>query len=305
MKRTPITDQLIFLEPDDMRLFKACAGLMVQGARKLVIDANMGPETAAFLQTEQPQAAIISHYHLDHGVWGTVAQDHTEADVFIHSGEEAYLANLDFFVNQTAGPYGLAETWRRFSVEDCGYCELKHYTPYDPDHAFTDQGLAIVCLDTDGHSPSHRSFYFPEDKVLFTGDMGVDRFGPWYGWADCDLRQLVEAILSLRSLPVDVLLTSHGGMLTSGIPEAWDLALKRLVERENHVAQRLEKGHRPEAIVAEGIFFPQKAQVPEPMQSFLYMWDTAMYDHHHKMLEEGGLARFFPELRSLKPRSVK
>jgi hypothetical protein len=90
-------------------------------------------------------------------------------------------------------------------------------------------------------------------------------------------------------------------MLTSGIPEAWDLALKRLVERENHVAQRLEKGHRPEAIVAEGIFFPQKAQVPEPMQSFLYMWDTAMYDHHRKMLEEGGLARFFPELRSLKP----
>jgi hypothetical protein len=53
--------------------------------------------------------------------------------------------------------------------------------------------------------------------------------------------------------------------------------------------------------VAEGIFFPQKSQVPEPMQSFLYMWDTAMYDHHRKMLEEGGLAQFFPELRSLKP----
>ena len=64
MKRTPITDRLIFLEPDDMRLFKACAGLMVQGNRKLVIDANMGPETAAFLQTEQPQAAIISYNHI-------------------------------------------------------------------------------------------------------------------------------------------------------------------------------------------------------------------------------------------------
>ena len=301
MKRTPITDQLIFLEPDDMRLFRACAGLMVQGARKLVIDANMGPETAAFLQTEKPQAAIISHYHLDHGVWGTVAQDHTEADVFIPSGEEAYLTDLDFFVSQTAGPYGLVEAWRRFSVDDCGYHELNHYTAYDPGRSFSDRDVSIVCLDTGGHSPSHRSFYFPDDKVLFTGDMGVDRFGPWYGWTDCDLRRLVEAILTLRGLSVHVLLTSHGGMLTSDIQKAWDRVLKHLVDRENRVAQQLEKGCRPEAIVAEGIFFPQKSQVPEPMQSFLYMWDTAMYDHHHKMLEEGGLARLFPELRSLKP----
>ena len=80
-----------------MRLFQACAGVMVQSTRKLVIDANMGPETASFLQAEKPQAAIISHYHLDHGVWGAVAQDHTQAEVFIPSGEERYLTDIDYF----------------------------------------------------------------------------------------------------------------------------------------------------------------------------------------------------------------
>ena len=80
--------------------------------------------------------------------------------------------------------------------------------------------------------------------------------------------------------PSDVLLTSHGGMLTTDIGAAWDHALQRLLEREKRVAARLEKGLTPEAIVAEGIFFPTKSQVPEPMRSFLYMWDTAMFDHH-------------------------
>lgn len=97
MKRTRISDQLTFLEPDDMRLFQACAGVMVQSTRKLVIDTNMGPETAAFLDTEQPQAAIISHYHLDHAVWTTVAHAYTSTEVFIPSGEDPHLTDIDFF----------------------------------------------------------------------------------------------------------------------------------------------------------------------------------------------------------------
>lgn len=301
MQRTRITDQLTFLEPDDMRLFKACAGVMIQSTRKLVIDANMGPETAAFMQAEKPQAAIISHYHLDHGVWGAVAQDHTQAEVFIPSGEEPYLSDIDYFLDHTARPYGLAEAWQRFSVEECGYRELTRYTAYEPGRSFSDRRMTIVCLDTTGHSPSHRSFYFPEDKVLFTGDMGVDRFGPWYGWQECDLRHLVASIFKLRGLPVDVLLTSHGGMFTAHIDAAWNRTLRHLREREKGVATRLEKGLSPETIVAEGIFFPQKSQVPEPMQSFLTMWDTAMFDHHRKLIEQGGLDRFFPELDRLVP----
>lgn len=299
MRRTRITDRLTFLEPEDMRAFKACAGLLVQGRRKLAIDANMGPETIALLEQERPREAVISHYHLDHGVWGAEALDHGGADVLVPSGEERYLTDLQFFVDQTAGPQGMADAWRRFSVEECGYRELKRCHAYDPGTSLSDHAITIDCLPTGGHSPSHRSFYFPAHKVLFTGDMGVDRFGPWFGWHDCDLRELVGAIFFLRGLPVDVLLTSHGGMLTSGIREAWDQALTRLLEREARVARRLEEGGAPEAIVAEGIFFPRKDHVPEPMRSFLTMWDTIMFGHHREMIAQGGLNRFFPQLRTI------
>ena len=88
-------------------------------------------------------------------------------------------------------------------------------------------------------------------------------------------------------------------MLTTGIREAWDLALARLLEREARVAIRLEEGWEPENIVAEGVFFPHKDRVPEPMRSFLTMWDTAMFGHHRKMIAQGGLSRYFSELRNI------
>lgn len=94
--------------------------------------------------------------------------------------------------------------------------------------------------------------------------MGVDRFGPWYGWVNCDLRHLVESILYLRGLPVDVLLTSHGGMLTSHIDAAWHQALRHLLKREQGVATRLEKGLPPETIVTEGIFSNRKRRCRNP-----------------------------------------
>jgi glyoxylase-like metal-dependent hydrolase (beta-lactamase superfamily II) len=299
VKRTRITANIVFLEPDDMRHFKACAGLLVEGTRKLVIDANMGSDTAAFLREANPEAAILSHYHLDHGVWGTVAQQHAGAAVFVPSGEERYLTDLDYFLEHTAAPHGLASAWKTFSVDDCGYRELEDAIPYDPGDSFSDRRVSIQCLDTKGHSPAHRSFYFPEQNVLFSGDLGVDRFGPWYGWVECHLLQLVEAILTLRDLPTAVLLTSHGGMLTSGIREAWDRALVHLIQREDAVRRRLDDGQEPAVIIDKGIFFPQKNKAAEPMRSFLYMWDTVMFRHHRDVIANGGLRSHFPELRTL------
>ena len=299
MIRTRITDRLTFLEPADMRQFKACAGILIQGSRKVAIDANMGPETADLLCAEKPREAVISHYHLDHSIWGTAVQEHTDAEVFVPSGEDRYLTDRQFFLDQTAGPYGLVDAWRRFSVDECDFHGLRSCRTYDPGDSFSDRSIRIACIDTRGHSPSHRSFYFPEERVLFTGDLGIDRFGPWYGWRDCDLGDLVAAIFTLRGLPVDVLLTSHGGMLTCGIRAAWDRALKCLVDRERVVALKLDQGLPPEAIVAQGIFFPHKERVPEPMRSFLTMWDTAMFGHHRRLLHQGGLTRLFPELGTI------
>lgn len=180
-----------------------------------------------------------------------------------------------------------------------GFQGLSGFSTYMPEDRVSAGHDTIQCIPSPGHSPSHTSFYFPEEKILFTGDMGIDRFGPWYGWADCDLRELVASALRLRALDVSVLLTSHGGILTSDIEKAWDNGLRKIIEREQHIEDRLHKGKTRAEIIEQGIFFRNKSEVMEPMRSFLYMWDSYMLDQHMTVLKEGGLRQFFPEFKTV------
>lgn len=300
MKKTKITDKITFVEPDTMANFTSCAGMIVQSKAKVLIDMNMGPENSpGLLEEEKPDAAIITHYHLDHSIWTRYVDTGSGALVFIPEKEEQYLTSLDFVIEHTAGPFGMAGKWKDFVVNTINFRPLKVYECYNEKTTFKDFAPEMVVVQTPGHSPSHSSFYFPDEKILFSGDMGLDRFGPWYGWADCNLTQIVESILRLDGMDVELILTSHGGLLKKEIQLEWAKTLHKILQREEKIIQQLGKGTRKQDIIAQGVFFSNKNKVPEPMRSFLDMWDTAMYNHHESLINEGGLVKFFPEIKGI------
>ena len=45
-----------------------------------------------------------------------------------------------------------------------------------------------------GHSPGHLGFREPRERILFAVDVGLDRFGPWYGFTHCRLDEYLAAI---------------------------------------------------------------------------------------------------------------
>ncbi|VEN73790.1 Glyoxylase, beta-lactamase superfamily II [Candidatus Desulfarcum epimagneticum] len=298
MKRTALTDQIVYIEPASMSAFRACSGLIVSTpGKKILIDANMGlDETADLLKQERPDMAIVSHYHLDHGTWGSRVLEHSQAELLIPKGEEKYLSSLPYFVERTAGARGLDEKWEAFSVNETAYREVTDFSTYDHGESFGAE-VKMRAVKTSGHSPSHMSFYFPDEKTLFTGDMGIDPFGPWYGWEDCDLKDLMESIFRLKEMDVKILLTSHGGIRASKIQESWDWALGQIMERERMIDDMLERGAGRDDIVEKGIFFKNKSNVKEPMRSFLYMWDDIMLGHHLDLLNDGGISYFFPGIK--------
>ncbi len=299
MKRTRITNEITYLEPDSMSNFKSCAGVMVDSGRgcKVMIDTNMGPEdTPAFLAAEQPDLAVLTHYHIDHSVWAPAVFENTRSELFVPAEEERYLTDVDYLLARTGGTYGITDIWADFVIRDTGFREVKRYTLYDGNTDFSDGLIRVLPVATPGHSPGHTSFYFPDEKILFTGDMGMDRFGPWYGWVDCDVKMQIESIFRLRSMDVELVLTSHGGVVKKDIRAAWDRCLVALPARETKIREALEKGKTKEEIVEAGVFFGDKSGVKEPVRTFLYMWDSNMFDHHTALMEEGGVLALFPEL---------
>ena len=93
-----------------MANFTSCAGIIVQSKTKVLIDMNMGAkETPDLIKEENPDAAIITHYHLDHSIWTRHVNSFSDAMVFIPEAEEQYLTSLDYMIEHTAGPFGKME----------------------------------------------------------------------------------------------------------------------------------------------------------------------------------------------------
>ncbi len=299
MKQTRITEKLIYVEPDSMARFSSCAGLMVQSKKTMFIDMNSGDtDTRTLLEQFSPDAAVITHFHLDHSVW-THRVEKAGIPVFVPAKEADFLTSLEQVVTHTAGPLGFGEQWRAFAENTLGFQPLHHVSTYDQDTVFLEFAPEMVVMPTPGHSPGHTSFYFPDDRILFSGDLGLDRFGPWYGWQNCDLRELVLSLLRLDGMKIDLVLSSHGGMIQKGISGLFMSNIRELLRREYRIQEELSAGRSEAAIIGNGVFYPHKKKVKQPLKPFLTMWDTVMFHHHQTVLAEGGLAASFPELSEI------
>lgn len=297
MKKKRITDNVFYIQPDSMAGFSSCSGLVVRSKKTVWVDMNIGrDDIRQLLQTDPPDVCMITHYHLDHSVWTRYIRELSDAVVMIPAVEEPYLTDFDYVIKKTAGALGTADPWAAFVRDTLGYKELRSYTCYDRTTALKQIAPELLLMDTPGHSPGHTSFYLPDDKILFSGDMGLDRFGPWYGWTDCSILDFIESLLRLDGLGARVILTSHGGVLKERLRENWMGRIRSLVEREDKVRKMLDDGLKPTAIIEKGVFYLNKDKVKPPMRLFLDMWDRAMLDHHISLIEKGGIRKFFPKI---------
>lgn len=300
MRRIRITPTIEYIEPEGKRKFYACSGLAVTGRVKIAIDANPGrSDTKDFLTQFKPDIAIVSHYHPDHSSWCSQVLEHSTAELLIPHDEEPYFRSVDYLVTHAAGNPSVQNLMRDFASKLLSYREIETFVTYDSPCSFILGDISLDCIRSAGHSPGHTSFYFPGQKVLFASDMGIDRLGPWYGWNDCSIEAMIESIFALRSLDVKLLVTSHGGIFIREIRQCWDRALIQILDREQKILDALEKGKTREEIIDEGVCYPKKEKVREPIKSFFIMWDSVMFDLHAKILSTTCIKNLYPKLRSI------
>jgi len=298
MKRFRITEHIEYLRPENEIGRFLCSGMIVRGSGKAFFDTNFGEvRIRELLLSEKPDFALISHYHLDHALWGGFVRNASDAELLVPSGEEDYVAKPGFFLEKTLGQEPGAELWKQFVLERLKFKGCREFRTYDGSFSLDLGKTKMSFIPAPGHSPGHMTVWFPAEKILFTGDLGFGPFGPWYGFRDCDICRYVESLLHLKAMKPGVLLTGHDGIIRKDIEGIFDRAIEAFFSREDMIREGLEKGRSRDSVVQEGIYFRNKEKARDPLKGFLIDWDTIMFDLHMEVLSEGGLDSFFPGTR--------
>jgi len=141
---------------------------------------------------------------------------------------------------ENAGPLG--EQTRDFLLNDV------NYEAREPDRLLLDQETIdfgktkMQVLHTPGHSPGHLSFFFPEEKVLFTADLDLVKAGPYYGDRGSDIDDTIHSLKRLLEIEADTYLSAHGKYgVYDGDPTYIQQYLDTIYQRENRLLESLSE----------------------------------------------------------------
>ena len=111
-------------------------------------------------------------------------------------------------------------------------------------------------IHTPGHTRGHLAFYFPHEKVMFTGDLDLTKAGPYYADRASSVGDIIQSLERLRTYPVETYLTAHGKGVLEGDPGYIEKYLEMLLSREEKLIDLLRKGPKTlEEVVEEGIIY--------------------------------------------------
>ncbi|MBW1712287.1 MAG: MBL fold metallo-hydrolase [Deltaproteobacteria bacterium] len=138
---------------------------------------------------------VATHSHPDHfeAVENFTALPETK--IAMHPDEERFL--------ETAGPQfaqmlGMALPKYRIDIELV-------------EGEFTADGVELKVFHTPGHAPGHVCLYWPEKKVLFSGDLIFNQGVGRTDFPGGDGKLLKESIKQMAQLDIELVLSGHGG----------------------------------------------------------------------------------------------
>lgn len=293
LERVPINDRLTYLvaSKEAQAAFLGCCGLMVRDARVAIIDGNMGPrETPDMLAREKPDVCVVSHFHVDHSRWGHEASQVEGVTLHVPEAEMRYLTDVDHFVERCGMPDPeMAVQWRAWLTEFMGLRPVPDAVGLAPGEIIDLGKTKIEVIDAAGHSPGHQAYWIEEEKILFCVDIGVDSFGPWYGWKDARLDEYVRSIWRLADKDARVLVTSHGGVIEEDIRSVLLGCLDVLREREEVIRRDLDAGLDADAITDRARIYGDFSRFPEPLDRAYRIWEESMVREHVRLIEQGGV----------------
>jgi len=127
-----------------------------------------------------------------------------------------------------------------FRALGCSMCRVK------PDRTIVEGDTIPVghynfhCLHTPGHAPGHMSLYDPEKQILLAGDI-LGEMVAWYSPSSGGALGYLESLNKVSSLDIDLVLPSHGNIISDAKKVIRDTKYK-ILEKDQVILKALQAG---------------------------------------------------------------
>ncbi len=281
--------------------FPASRTIFIDDKTKVIIDPGADEnKLRKILQKNRVDFVFNTHYHFDH-ISGN----------FLFEKSKIYLNEIESicFIDRTNIPkkVGVFEVFGQKGIDD--WIKYTKYpnseqTPYSPsrnhkwylstqklDGTYSDNEVfefgttEMKIIRTPGHSEGFCCLLFPNENAVFTGDIDLTLWGPWYHGTDADIDDFIRSSNKIAGLNVEYFITAHEiGVLTrEDFRSKLKDYLKIIDERDSRILTKLEEHPlNLEEIRDFGLLYGGPKFLKDP---WVYAWETVGIRKHLERLE--------------------
>jgi glyoxylase-like metal-dependent hydrolase (beta-lactamase superfamily II) len=247
-----LTERIKFIEAPNKAKFPYCHCLLIEDDKRALIDTSFGQENLQVLLKTPIDIIVNTHFHEDHILNNYYFPG---AEVWMHALDAPGARSMDTFLEY----YGFAE----FGGEKLGREYIDsidlHASPVHreiKDGEILDFGhVKLRVVHTPGHTPGHCAFYEEKTGLLFSADIDLSGFGPWYAHRCSNIDDFICSIQKCLDLEPQIIVSSHKGIITDDIPTRLQRYVEVIYHKEDQIIKALQSPQTIEQLAGRQIVY--------------------------------------------------
>ncbi|NLB87666.1 MAG: MBL fold metallo-hydrolase [Syntrophomonadaceae bacterium] len=231
-----IIDNIYIVSTTGTGSFPSSYSIYIDDEIKTVIDTPLDTNFVNFFKDRPVDRIINTHFHRDHSGCNHLFPD---AEVYAHDLDSPAMESLDVFCDY----YGFNDHDNQHLKE--GFLQWLNYYPshitgHLKDGQIIDLGKTkLEVIHTPGHTPGHCVLYYREKDLLFSGDIDLTGFGPWYGNAVSDVDEVIKSLEKIIKLDPKTIITGHKGYIDINVTARLKKYLDKVYSNEKKILATL------------------------------------------------------------------